>query len=87
MVGGRRYGVGVTSTNDIRRWATAFPEAEETEHFRFHVPVFKVRGRTFVGMGRYSATAVVCIVEQEAYDLAAAHDRRDRDAPVAAPKR
>ncbi|MET9019366.1 MmcQ/YjbR family DNA-binding protein [Actinopolymorpha sp. NPDC004070] len=62
----------MTSTNDIRRWATALPEVEETEHFRFHVPVFKVRGRTFVGMGQDSTTAVFCVCEQEAYDVAAA---------------
>lgn len=62
----------MTSTNDIRRWATALPEVEETEHFRFHVPVFKVRGRTFVGMGQDSTTAVFCVAEQEAYDVAAA---------------
>src|SRR5216683_3486830 len=37
-------------SDDIRRWAIALPEVEETSHFRFHVPAFKVRGRTFLGM-------------------------------------
>jgi hypothetical protein len=62
----------VTTTDDIRRWATALPEVEETSHFRFHVPVFKVRGRTFLGMGRDETTAVFCISEQQANDAAAA---------------
>jgi hypothetical protein len=37
-------------SDDICRWAIALPEVEETSHFRFHVPAFKVRGRTFLGM-------------------------------------
>jgi hypothetical protein len=62
----------VTTTEDIRRWATALPEVEETSHHLFHVPVFKVRGRTFLGMGRDETTAVFCISEQEADSAAAA---------------
>jgi hypothetical protein len=62
----------VTTTDDIRRWATALPEVEETSHFRFHVPVFKVRGRTFLGLGQDETTAVFCISEQQANDAAAA---------------
>ena len=50
----------------------ALPEVEETSHFRFHVPVYKVRGRTFLGMGKDEATAVFCISEQDANDAAAA---------------
>lgn len=42
----------MTTTDDIRRWAMALPEVEETSHFRFHVPVFKIRGRTFLGLGK-----------------------------------
>jgi hypothetical protein len=41
----------VTTTEDIRRWVMVLPEVEETTHFRFHVPAWKVRGRTFLGMG------------------------------------
>lgn len=66
------YGACVTTTDDIRRWATALPEVEETSHFRFHVPVWKVRDRTFLGMGKGETTAVFCVSEQEANDAAAA---------------
>ncbi|MFI7431260.1 MmcQ/YjbR family DNA-binding protein [Micromonospora sp. NPDC049836] len=62
----------MTTTGDIRRWATALPEVEETSHFRFHVPVWKVRDRTFLGMGKGETTAVFCVSEQEANDAAAA---------------
>ncbi|GHF84365.1 hypothetical protein FHX82_001119 [Amycolatopsis bartoniae] len=61
----------MATTEDIRRWAMALPEVGETSHFRFHVPVFQVRGRTFLGMGRDETTAVFCIDEQEANDAAA----------------
>ena len=50
----------------------ALPEVEETSHFLFHVPVFKVRGRTFLGMGKGETTVVVCISEPEANAAAAA---------------
>jgi hypothetical protein len=50
----------------------ALPEVEETSHFRFHVPIWKVRGQTFLGMGQDETTAVFCISEQEADDAAAA---------------
>ena len=50
----------------------ALPEVEETSHFRFHVPIWKVRGRTFLGMGNDETTAVFCVSEQEADDAAAA---------------
>lgn len=63
---------GMTTTEDIRRWAMALPEVEETSHFRFHVPVFKVRGRTFLGIGTDETTAVFCISEQQADHAAAA---------------
>jgi hypothetical protein len=50
----------------------ALPEVEETSHFLFHVPVFKVRGRTIVGMGKGETTVVFRITEQEANAAAAA---------------
>ncbi len=50
----------------------ALPEVGETSHHLFHVPVFKVRGRTFLGMGQDETTAVFCISEQEADSAAAA---------------
>jgi hypothetical protein len=51
----------------------ALPEVEETSHFRFHVPVWQVRGRTFLGMGSDETTAVFCVSEQEADEAAAAN--------------
>ena len=60
------------TTEDIRRWATALPEVEETSHFRFHVPQFKVRGRTFAGLGADATTAVFCVSEQDAGRASAA---------------
>lgn len=50
----------------------ALPEVQEISHHLFHVPVFKVRGRTFLGMGKDETTAVFCISEQEADSAAAA---------------
>jgi hypothetical protein len=38
----------VITFEDIRRFATAFPEVEEFTHFR--VPGFKVSGKPFAGM-------------------------------------
>ena len=66
------YVLRVATTEDIRRLAMALPEVEETSHFLFHVPVFKVRGRTFLGMGKGETTIVFCISEQEANAAAAA---------------
>lgn len=65
-------GTRVTTTDDVRGWAMALPEVEETSHFRFHVPVWKVRGKTFLGMDRDETTAVFCVSEQEADDEAEA---------------
>jgi hypothetical protein len=62
----------VTTTDDIRRWTTALPEVQESSHFRFQVPIWKVRDRTFLGMGKDETTAVFCVSEQEANDAAAA---------------
>lgn len=50
----------------------ALPEVEETTHFRFRTPVWKVRGRTFLGMGKDQRTAVFCVSEQQASAAAAA---------------
>jgi hypothetical protein len=61
-----------TTTNDLRRWAMALPEVEETTHFRFRIPSWKVRGRTFLGMGHDQTTAVFCVAEAEADAAAAA---------------
>jgi hypothetical protein len=41
----------------------AFPEIEETRHFRFRVPIWKVRGKIFLGMGKDQTTAVSCVSE------------------------
>lgn len=60
------------TTEDIRRVATALPEVEETSHFLFHVPLVKVPGKTFVGMGREEMKAVFCVSEQQARSAAAA---------------
>jgi hypothetical protein len=62
----------VTTTDDLRRWATELPEVRETSHFRFRVPVWKVRDRTFLGMGQGETTAVFCVSEQEANEAEAA---------------
>lgn len=62
----------MTTTEEIRHWAMELPEVEETSHFRFGVPVFKVRRRTFLGMGRDETTVVFCISEREANQAAAA---------------
>jgi hypothetical protein len=66
----------MVTTDDIRRWAIALPEVEESSHFRFHVPVFSVRGRTFLGMGRDETTAVFRVAEDRADEEAAADPGR-----------
>jgi len=60
------------TTGDVRDLATALPEVTEKEHFRFKVPVWQVRGRTFLGMGRDEGTAVFCVSEESAEAAAAA---------------
>lgn len=55
-----------TTTDEIRGWAAALPEVTEKQHHLFKVPVWQVRGRTFLGMGRDQTTAVFCITEQSA---------------------
>ncbi len=46
-----RMAGGIT-TGEIRTWVTALPQVTEKQHFRFKVPVWQVRGKTFLGMGR-----------------------------------
>lgn len=48
----------VTATDQIRALARALPEVTEKQHHLFKVPVWQVRGRTFLGMGRDETTAV-----------------------------
>ena len=61
-----------TTTDLIRGWAMALPEVTEKQHFRFKVPLWQVRGKTFLGLGRDSSTAVFCITEVSAEAAAAA---------------
>ena len=60
------------TTDQIRTLAMGLPEVTEKQHFRFKVPIWQVRGKTFLGMGRDETTAVFCITEQSADDAAAA---------------
>lgn len=59
-------------TSQIRDVATALPEVTEKQHHLFKVPVWQVRGRTFLGMGRDEATVVFCIAEESANIVAMA---------------
>jgi hypothetical protein len=75
----------VTSTEEIRAQALALPEVTEEQHARFRVPLWKVRGKTFLGMGRDERTAVFRIPEaaaagHTAADPAAATPVRRTDA-------
>jgi hypothetical protein len=56
----------MTMTSQIRALATGLPEVTEKQHHLFKVPVWQVRGRTFLGMGRDETTAVFCITEESA---------------------
>ncbi len=55
--------------DDLRSYATALPEVEETTHFR--LPTFKVRGRPFAGLEKAATHAIVAVDEAEAGALAA----------------
>ena len=55
--------------DDIRRFATAFPEVEEVTHFR--QPAFKVRGKAFAGGEKGETTAVFSVSQEEAAAAAA----------------
>jgi hypothetical protein len=74
---------GQTTTGEIRAWATALPQVTEKQHFRFKVPLWQVRGNTFLGMGTDETTAVFCIAEESANARAAA----DPDNAVAVRRR
>lgn len=54
------------TTDDIRRFATAFPEVEEYTHHLFKVPGFRVAGNAFAGMDKGEATAVFSVSGEEA---------------------
>jgi hypothetical protein len=59
-------------TGDVlRRCAAALPEVEEFTYFRFGVPLWKVRGKTFAGLGSGATTAVFCVSPDEAAAAAA----------------
>jgi hypothetical protein len=60
------------TTSQIRAWATALPDVTEKQHHLFKVPVWQVRGKTFLGMGRDETTAVFCITEESAQAAATA---------------
>jgi hypothetical protein len=62
----------VMTTSEIRALATALPEVTEKQHFRFKVPVWQVRGKTFLGMGRDETSAVFCVTEDSAEAAATA---------------
>ena len=55
--------------DDLRGFATALPEVEETSHFR--LPTFKVRGRPFAGLEKHATHAIVAVGQAEAGALAA----------------
>lgn len=61
----------MTFTDQVRAWAMALPEVTEKQHFRFKVPLWQVRGKTFLGMGRDETTAVFCISEESAKGIVA----------------
>lgn len=54
--------------DDVRGFATAFPEVEESTHFRFGQPVFRVAGKPFAGGGgsKGETSAVFSVNQQEA---------------------
>lgn len=63
----------MVGTEEIRSWAMALPEADEHLHFRFRVPLWKVRGRTFLGMGADETTAIFCVGEEAADRVVVEH--------------
>jgi hypothetical protein len=72
LLGGRlheRGGPAVLGLDDLRGFATALPEVEETTHFR--LPTFKVRGRPFAGLEKSATHAIVAVDQAEAGALAA----------------
>ena len=61
------------ATEKIRACAMSLPEVSEKQHHLFKVPVWQVRGKTFLGMGRDETTVVFCVTEESA-DASAAAD-------------
>ena len=55
--------------DDLRGYATALPEVEETTHFR--LPTFKVGGRPFAGLEKSATHAIVAVDQAEAGAMAA----------------
>ena len=62
----------LATTDKIRMWAMSLPDVTEKEHHLFHVPIWQVHGRTFLGMGRDQTTVVCCITEDAANAAVAA---------------
>lgn len=54
---------------EIRGFATAFPEVDESTHFR--LPSFKVRGKPFVVVEKGGTTALFSVSQQEAAQMVA----------------
>jgi hypothetical protein len=61
----------VITADVLRRYATTFPEVEELTHFRFGLPLWKVRGKTFAGLESGETRAVFCVTPEEAAEAAA----------------
>lgn len=54
------------TTEKIRACAMALPEVTEKQHHLFKVPLWQVRGKTFLAMGRAETSVVFCIREESA---------------------
>ena len=63
----------VITPDVLRRYAMALPEVEESTHFRFRLPLWKVCGRTFTGLESGELRAVFAVGPDEAAE-AAAHE-------------
>lgn len=63
----------VVTTDQLRIWAQSLPEVTEKQHHLFKRPVWQVRGKTFLGLGRYGRTVVFC-VDEDAANAEAAKD-------------
>jgi hypothetical protein len=61
----------VVALEAIRRFATEFPEVQESAHFRFQQPIFKVGGKVFAGVDRWDVSAVFSISNAEAAAIVA----------------
>lgn len=68
------------TTDEIRTWANGLPEATEHQHHLFKVPLWQVRGKTVLRMGREETSAVFFI--EEASTNAAAAEHPDHGAAV-----